>query len=162
MTLLTQQLRDEHRDLLPHVEMLRTVADEIGEAPISSLRHGVDAIYAFLTFHLLSHAQAEERALYLMVGKLMGASEATATMSRDHSEIVRYTEELSALRSRLDDTNAGVSEEKALRRILYGLYAIVKVHFAKEEEIYLPILDTRLTPEKAAHMFEKMESEAQV
>ena len=40
---------------------------------------------------------------------------------------------------------------------LYGLYAIVKVHFAKEEEIYLPILEARLTPEEAARMFEEME-----
>jgi len=30
--------------------------------------------------------------------------------------------------------------------VLYGLYAIVKLHFAKEEEVYLPILDQRLTP----------------
>jgi hypothetical protein len=31
-----------------------------------------------------------------------------------------------------------------LRRILYGLYAIIKLHLAKEEEIYLPILELRL------------------
>jgi hemerythrin-like domain-containing protein len=160
MTSFTQRLRNEHQDLLPHVEMLRAVADMIGEAPIESLRQGIDAINAFLTFHLLPHAQAEERALYPVVGKLMGASEATATMSRDHVEIGRLTEELRALRSRLNNASVDVSDEKALRCILYGLYAIVKVHFAKEEEIYLPILDTRLTPEEAAHMFEEMESEA--
>ena len=50
---------------------------------------------------------------------------------------------------------------KELRRVLYGLYALVKVHFAKEEEIYLPLLDARLTPEDAHRMFEEMEMAAQ-
>jgi len=42
------------------------------------------------------------------------------------------------------------SQQQALRRVLYGLYAVVTVHFAKEEEVYLPILDARLTREEAA------------
>jgi iron-sulfur cluster repair protein YtfE (RIC family) len=89
MITLTQPLRDEHRELLPHIELLRTVADAIGEVPIVSLRQGVDEAYIFLTSHLLPHAQAEERALYPVVGRLMGAPEVTATMSRDHIEIAR-------------------------------------------------------------------------
>ncbi len=47
-----------------------------------------------------------------------------------------------------------------MRRILFGLYALVKVHFAKEEEIYLPLLDARLTEKGAAAMFEAMEQAA--
>jgi hypothetical protein len=43
---------------------------------------------------------------------------------------------------------------------LYGLYALVKVHFAKEEEVYLPILEERLSPEEAKEMFEAMENAA--
>jgi hypothetical protein len=43
---------------------------------------------------------------------------------------------------------------------LYGLYALVKVHFAKEEEIYLPLLDARLTAEEARQMFAALESAA--
>jgi hypothetical protein len=48
-------------------------------------------------------------------------------------------------------------QEKALRRALYSLSAVVRVHFAKEEEIYLPILDAGLTPKEAHRMFEAME-----
>ena len=161
MTQLTQPLRDEHKELLPHIEMLQTVADSIGEAPISSLRQGVEEVYTFLTRHLLPHAQAEEHALYPVVGRLMGAPEATATMSRDHVEVGRLTEELGSLRSQLGGASISQSQEKALRRVLYGLSAIVKVHFAKEEEVYLPILDARLTPEEARQMFEAMERAAQ-
>jgi len=161
MTQLTQPLRDEHKELLPHIEQLRTAADAIGEEAPESLRRGIDEVYTFLTHHLLPHAQAEERALYPVVARLMGAPEATATMSRDHVEIARLIKELGSLRSHLDGASVGASQEKSLRRVLYGLSALVKVHFAKEEEVYLPILDAHLTVDEAAQMFEKMERAAQ-
>ena len=44
--------------------------------------------------------------------------------------------------------------------MLYGLYALVKVHFAKEEEVYLPMLDARLAPQEAQKMFRAMEAAA--
>jgi iron-sulfur cluster repair protein YtfE (RIC family) len=162
MTQLTQPLRDEHKELLPHIELLQTVADSVGKASIASLRQSVEETYAFLTHHLLPHAEAEERVLYPMVGRLMRAPEATASMSRDHIEIGRLTEELGALRLRLKSARGiDISQEQALRRVLYGLYAVVKVHLAKEEEIYLPILDARLAAEEASRMFEEMEKAAQ-
>jgi iron-sulfur cluster repair protein YtfE (RIC family) len=160
MATITQPLRDEHKELVPHIETLRMVADSIGTAPEESVRKGVEEAYTFLTHHLIPHAQAEERALYPVVGRLMGASEATATMSRDHVEVGRLTGELASLQSQLVGTSVSEPQVKALRRVLYGLYALVKVHFAKEEEIYLPILDARLTPEEAHQMFEAMEMAA--
>jgi iron-sulfur cluster repair protein YtfE (RIC family) len=160
MATLTQPLKDEHKELLPYIERLQTVADSVGQAPIGSLRLGIDEAYEFLAHHLLPHAQAEEQALYPVVGKLMGAPEATATMSRDHVEVGRLVEELGSLRSHLAGEATTVDQEKALRRVLYGLYAVVKLHFAKEEEVYLPILDARLTSEEAGRMFEAMEMAA--
>jgi iron-sulfur cluster repair protein YtfE (RIC family) len=90
----------------------------------------------------------------------MGASGATATMSRDHVEIGWLTEELASLRMQLSEKSVSESQEKALRRVLYSLYAIVKLHLAKEEEIYLPLLDARLTPGEAQELFEAMETAA--
>ena len=49
---------------------------------------------------------------------------------------------------------------RVFERVLYGVYALLKVHFAKEEEVYLPILDGYLTPESAQEMFEAMETAA--
>lgn len=160
MTQPTQPLRDEHKELYPHIMQLRTTADAIGTVPIASLRQTIDEAYAFLSRQLIPHAQAEERALYPAVGELMGAPEATATMSRDHVEIGRLTEELKTLRPSLEHEGLNVSQEQALRRVLYGLFALVTVHFAKEEEIYLPLLDRRLTPTEARHLFETMEQAA--
>ena len=158
---LTQPLRDEHLELLPHIERLRIVADAIGLAPDKSVRQGVEEVYTFLIYQLTPHARAEERVLYPTVGRLLGAPAVTATMSRDHREIEQLTQELEALRPQLTGASVGEAEVLALRRILYGLYALVAVHFAKEEDIYLPLLDSRLTAHEAQQMFVEMERTAQ-
>jgi iron-sulfur cluster repair protein YtfE (RIC family) len=160
MANLTQPLREEHQELLPHIEAIRQVADAIGEVPLSELRSQLDSVYDFLAHHLLPHAQAEEAALYPVVRKVMGAPEATGTMSSDHVAVGRLIDELRSIRSNMSSATLTVSQIKDLHRVLYGLYTLVKVHFAKEEEVYLPILDARLTPDEARRLFEDMEEAA--
>lgn len=69
------------------------------------------------------------------------------------------TEELAELRDTLTDPPRE-SQRDRLTAVLYGLHAVVALHFAEEEEIYLPILDAALTPEDAERLFERMEQEA--
>jgi iron-sulfur cluster repair protein YtfE (RIC family) len=135
-------------------------ADSVGDVPVETLRRSIDAVYTFLVEHLLPHAQAEDQALYPVVAKVMGAPLSTATMRRDHVEVGWLTEELGVLRAQLTDTPLNNEHAKALRRVLYGLYALVMVHFAKEEEIYLPLLDAQLTPDEAQRMFAAMDMAA--
>ncbi|HEY3310679.1 MAG TPA: hemerythrin domain-containing protein [Anaerolineales bacterium] len=160
MNSLTQPLREEHKELFPHVDRIRQVADTIGEAPIAEFRDGVDEVYDFLANHLKPHAEAEEAALYPVVQKALGSADATKTMSRDHVEVGRYIEELAELRKGLVGESLTIAQSRSLRRVLYGVYGLVKVHFAKEEEVYLPILDRWLTPKSAQDLFEKMEAAA--
>ena len=155
MNTLTQPLRDEHKELIPHIEKILEVANSIPEAPLEEIRDSVKEVYEFLAYHLIPHAQAEDAALYPAVQKVLGSPDATRTMSRDHVEVGRYVEELAELEQELSPKNF-----KALQRVLYGLYALVKVHFAKEEEVYLPILEERLSLEEAKEMFETMENAA--
>jgi iron-sulfur cluster repair protein YtfE (RIC family) len=122
---------------------------------LEEIRNGVKEVYEFLAYHLIPHAQAEDVALYPAVQKVLGSPDSTRTMTRDHVEVGRYIEQLAELQQELAPRNF-----KALQRILYGLYALVKVHFAKEEEVYLPILEARLTPDEAKAMFEAMENAA--
>ncbi|HZC99725.1 MAG TPA: hemerythrin domain-containing protein [Actinomycetes bacterium] len=160
MTPITQPLRDEHAHLIPHIQALREVADQVGETSVESLRQEIDGAYQFLTHHLIPHAEAEDQVLYPVVGKALDAPQATATMRRDHVEVGRLTAELGALRAQLVGTALDPVQARALRRVLYGLYALVRVHFAKEEEIYLPILDQRLSAEEARGLFAAMDHAA--
>ena len=155
MNTLTQPLRDEHKELIPHIEQILKIANSIPEAPLAQIRDGVKEVYEFLAYHLIPHAQAEDAALYPVVQKVLGSPDATKTMSRDHVEVGRYTVELAELLQ-----NLSVHNFKPLQRVLYGLYALVKVHFAKEEEVYLPMLEERLSLDEAREMFEAMETAA--
>ncbi|HEY1354418.1 MAG TPA: hemerythrin domain-containing protein [Ktedonobacteraceae bacterium] len=160
LVLPTQPLRDEHQELLPRIAMLRTVADSIGSASGAALQREVREAWRFLVQHLLPHAQAEERVLYPAVGKLLGAPEATATMSCDHTAIRQRTQDLEDLLAHLEATGPDQEQERALRLLLYGLFTLLTVHMAKEEEIYLPLLDARLTSREASRLQEEMERAA--
>jgi iron-sulfur cluster repair protein YtfE (RIC family) len=156
---LTQPLRDEHAELVPHIADLAAAGDAVGRVDVDELRAIVDASYEFLADELIPHAHAEEAALYPVVQRAVGAPEMTATMARDHVEVGALTAELASLRDKLMVASA-LDDDLAngLRRVLYGLHHLVKVHFAKEEEVYLPILEARLSDAEAQRMFADMHS----
>jgi len=151
----TEPLREEHRDLMPHIDRLRELAEATERDPGASATRLGEAV-EFLQGHLLVHAQAEERVLYPAIADLMGAPQATATMSRDHVEIERLTGELAALRRAFDARTPTPEDLSVLRRLAYGLYAIVRLHLAKEEDVYLPLLDARMTAGQASSLFAAM------
>jgi iron-sulfur cluster repair protein YtfE (RIC family) len=147
---------DEHRNLLPHIEELRIVADSVGDFSPNLLLRGIDKIYDFLMSQLIPHAQAEEETFYPAVAKILGTPQAITTMSRDHAEVSNLTGRLRVLRSQISNTGFDADKTKELRRLLYGLYTLLKIHFAKEEELYLPMLDARLGEIEAHELFHKM------
>ncbi|WP_367325741.1 hemerythrin domain-containing protein [Streptomyces sp. HUAS ZL42] len=156
MATLTQQLHSEHEHLLPHIETLRTVADTVGRTTPEALGTALGAIQLFLADHLIPHAEAEDHVLYPAIARVMGAAEATATMSREHVEVGRLARELATLREAVDREGLNDELQAALRRVLYGLYTLVKVHFAKEEEIYLPLLEERLPAAEAEQLLAEL------
>ena len=87
----------------------------------------------------------------------MQAPGATETMRRDHVEVIRRVEALEQLRDDIDEIPTEAQRDQ-LAAALHGLHAIVSLHFAKEEEIYLPILDRTLTPRDAELLFDRMEA----
>jgi iron-sulfur cluster repair protein YtfE (RIC family) len=155
MSDVTEPFREKHHLMLPQIEKLRVVADCVGEFSRDHLQRSIDEVYDFLAHSLIPHAAADESVLYPAVGKALGTPQATTPMSRDHVEVSRLTEQLRILRSRIFQPDFDRVTAMELRRVLYGLYSVVKLHFAKEEEIYLPILDTHLSEGDAHELFHK-------
>ena len=158
MSDLMRPLHTEHQLLLPYIEELRRTADDVGLIPIQELELAIDACRIFLFDRLIPHAEVETEVMYPVVARLMGNADATATMIKDHEEVVELADELEALSKELRrvkrlDAELAVS----LRRVLYGLYTIIGLHFAKEEELYAPLLERGLSPEEAQVMFQKLE-----
>jgi iron-sulfur cluster repair protein YtfE (RIC family) len=141
----TEAFREEHRHLMAHVDQIRVAAAEVTDLAAEEREAVVGRVLDFLRKTLLPHAEWEEQVLYTAVGELLGDPRATATMSRDHVAIGRMIEALA---------EAGPAEVTRLQELLYGLHALIVVHFEKEEEVYLPLLDSR--PEVAARVMEQI------
>lgn len=155
-----QPLLDEHAHLAPRIEALAEAGDAVGSAELAALRGRVDDVLAFLLHHLLPHATAEEAVLYPAVERLLGPG-TTATMTDDHVEIQRLVQQLAGLRECLVLAES-VDDDMAaqLRRVLYGLAAVVRLHLSKEEVVFVPALEAGLAPCEAEAMLERMEAAA--
>jgi iron-sulfur cluster repair protein YtfE (RIC family) len=151
----TDPLRARHRELVGQIEELRVAAAGAGDLDRAAVQRRVGRAISFLSDGLLPHARVEEQTLYPLVEQTLGSPGCTTTMRRDHVEIARMTEALRFLEARLRN-NPTRDTIEALRRLLYGLHAVVMLHFAKEEELYLPILDRELGESVAEHLVEAM------
>ncbi|MGE5758974.1 MAG: heavy metal translocating P-type ATPase [Gemmatimonadota bacterium] len=126
------QLRAEHDAVLPAIEQIRSVANQLST-------HGCDLAPARtlldrLEGELLPHERAEEALLLPLVARALHRTDATAAMSRTHAEIEHQVSRLRRLLTSLDNETAQPEDVVELRRLLYGLYAVVRLHNAQEEE----------------------------
>ena len=152
----TEPLRAEHRELLPHVRSLDVAADGLDrwnrEEAVQSLGEIVD----FLRGHLVPHAAAEERVLYPAVEEVLAAPGSTATMKADHTVIAARIDRLAATVEAVGERWPDVSLARDLAHQLIGLSAILRLHFHKEEEVLLPVLDANLDAAAATALFARM------
>lgn len=141
-------IRSEHHHLLSGVQRLLDAADALDEG--DSLPDVVHEALAFLTEELLPHAHAEDGTLYQAIDELVGGN-ATGPMRRQHVEVDRLVARLERLR---DDAMTGLTPDlrRNLRQVLHALHAILALHLATEEELYVPILESRLDPRRSASL----------
>ena len=141
----TEPFRHEHEELLEHIEHLAVAAREmprLSEEERDALRN---RILDFLRGTLMPHAHAEEEILYPEWAALVGFADAAVPMVHDHEAIVARIERLGAVDAGDVDT---------LQELLYGLSALISVHFRKEEDLQLPAFDA--APEVAQRVLERM------
>jgi hypothetical protein len=139
---LGRQAKQEHEELRPQLASIRSVADQLEGGIDEPRRVALHDTLTFLETRLLPHELAEDRELYPEVANLLGGEETTATMSRAHVEIAALVAEFRRLVEALDtDPARGASLSAPLRRVLYGLDAVLRLHFAQEDEHYLVLLD---------------------
>ena len=126
------QLRAEHDAVLPVIEQIRSVADGLSthDRDLTSARTLLDR----LETSLLPHERADEALLVPLVARALGGTDATAAISRTHAEIEHQVGRLQRLLTDLDDEAAQPEDIVELRRLLYGLYAVLRLHNAQEEE----------------------------
>jgi iron-sulfur cluster repair protein YtfE (RIC family) len=148
-----------HGGLRPDLDRLRQWADEIGVVHLDTVRHRLDSANELLMTRLLPHSLAEDEILYPAVRKFVGP-QAIEMLQRDHGQMLKLTAELNALRRAASADEVGPRFAVEARRILYGLYMLADLHFEKEDEIVLPVLEARCTLAETADLGSAMERAA--
>jgi heavy metal translocating P-type ATPase len=138
---LTRRFQGEHLAIWADLDRLRAAADNLGRLDPADAIAQVRQVHQLLIEEVQPHEQAEQEVLYPALDRLLGGADPTGPMSRAHVEITHQIRRLGRL---LDDIgpdgpdNEDISE---LRRLLYGLHAVLRLHTAQEEESYFSLAD---------------------
>jgi len=140
-SLLTQRFQEEHLAIRRDISRLHEVADSLGSLDPDTALEEVQSVQRMLIEEVQPHEEAEEQELYPALGRFFGGSDPMATMSRAHIEITHQIHRLGQLIDDIGPNGVDEVDLTELRSLLYGLYAILKLHTAQEDENYLSLAD---------------------
>jgi iron-sulfur cluster repair protein YtfE (RIC family) len=145
---LPQVAHRHHEQLLGHVNAMPELADQLLTAKAEDAVQALDEMSAFLTGTLVPHIDAAERTLYPELERMFQNRHSMTPMRREHTEVRRLVEELAKLTAEVDASRLTLGRTLALRRVIFHLYSMLKIHLA-EEEAYLRIVEHGVTPDVA-------------
>lgn len=142
---LVRRLDDEHRALWPHIAVLPQLANELGQLAPAQRRVRLHELTAFVDDALLPHERDDERLLYPAVARVLGGTDPTATMSREHAEITEMARRVTMLATEAAAADGRLGDDllRELRGALHEFYAILRLHFAQEEETFHVLAEPR-------------------
>ena len=124
--------RLEHAGLRDLAEHLRVAGEAIDT---SSAAPDLSAIEARLRGELLPHQREEERVLYPEAAARLGGQDPMAPLIRMHAEIEAQAERVAVLLRLGAQPDGWASAAPELRRTLFALEALLRLHLSVEEEM---------------------------
>jgi heavy metal translocating P-type ATPase len=133
---LMQRLTAAHRGLRPRVDELAGLASRLDALPPAQARAQLERMRDMLEEELLPHERDEQRTAYPVLGRTLADEDPTGPLIQTHHEIRRLIRLYARLVAQLPAAGPQPADLRDLRRALYGLHAILTLHFAQEEELY--------------------------
>lgn len=162
---LTNAIRAHHRALAETLDTYTSdVETGITDLDTANLTELLNGLTEFLNGDLIPHAKGEEKTLYPALDPVIREhGSPTATMSVDHEYIGEYirqiTESARALRA------AGARERtelaRKLTRQMIQLQGLFSVHLAKEERVYLPLVEKVISAGDQQELLKALHEEAE-
>jgi len=128
------RLHREHDELAPRLDRIREVADSLEPGP--GQIDDLEEVDSFLQRQLLPHEQRDDELAAAGLADLLGGEDPLGAMRSTHLEIAHLVRRYRRLLDSLPPTGPAVEDVLDLRRTLYGLDAILRLHNAQEDEIY--------------------------
>lgn len=136
-----RRLKAEHDELVPLLDRIRVAGDQLAGGIAPPPPEELVALGALLRDRLLRHEQEDDATLYPQMARLIGGKDPMAAMSREHREIGQLIRVYSRMVADLGNGPPDALILRDVQRVLYSLDAILRLHFAQEEEIYHALTD---------------------
>jgi len=133
---LSARLKAEHDELIPKLDDIGRLADRLGNLDNPDALAEMQRIDRFVQEEVLPHERQDDREIYPVLSKLIGGEDPMAAMSLTHGEIFKLAATLHHMVE--DATSTGDLDDTMFdaRRVMYSLDAVLRLHFAQEEELY--------------------------
>jgi hypothetical protein len=148
---LPETSHDHHALIEPHVDRLPELAEMIGRVPPDDFSSAFQEECSFIVGRLVPHMEAIETALYGRLEAIMQGRHSMAPMRQEHEQLRGLFRSLCAYGELAAGEGLSEGDEIGLRRVLFRLYAMLKVHLA-EETLYLGVLDRNVGDEEKARL----------
>lgn len=133
---LAQQLSAAHQALRPEVAELAALAGRLDAMTPKEALGQLERVRDMLQQELLPHERDEQRSAYPKIAALLEEEDPTGPLIQTHHEIHRLSRLLVRLIAQLPKAGPRQEDVRDLRRVLYGLHAILSLHFGQEEDLY--------------------------
>lgn len=134
-----QQLAEGHGPLMLVLEDLRSVAGILDTTDEATALASLRAVATRISEEVVPHEREDESQIYPGVAERLGGNDPLAPMSRTHQEIFHLASLLDRLVNDAAVDGFAAEDRSEARRILYSLDAILRLHFAQEEELLTSI-----------------------
>lgn len=131
-----EKLKFEHENLGPILDRLTFLADGLTTMSSKDANEALINLDMLLHEKLIPHEKEDDRTTYPAVALLLGGDDPMAAMSRTHHEIFELGRRLKQSVKAWSDGEPTLDSIRNMQRLLYSLDAILRLHFAQEEEIY--------------------------
>lgn len=126
-----EKLQKEHADLQPTLDQMRQLADRLASHQQVTAEE-IAELARLIEQKLIPHEQIDERQLHPELAHKMMGNDPMAMLSRTHGEILQLCNQYLSLVNQPQDEQ----QRNTMIGVLYGLGAILKLHFAQEDELY--------------------------
>ncbi|QBZ82683.1 putative copper-exporting P-type ATPase V [Hydrogenovibrio crunogenus] len=126
-----EKLQKQHADLQPTLDQMRQLADRLASHQQVTAEE-IAELARLIEQKLIPHEQIDERKLHPELAHKMVGNDPMAMLSRTHGEILQLCNQYLSLVNQPRDEH----QRNAMIGVLYGLEAILKLHFAQEDELY--------------------------
>ncbi len=157
LTSVSMAGHEHHERIITMLDGLPALADMLDERPRPArFEERFRSLLLFITGTLLPHMEVVEQTVYPELDRRMHGRHSMAQMRREHEDIKGLIGRMGTFAEAIEADALGPAGTVGLRRALYRLYAMLKVHLAEEEE-YLRVLERSLSEEEQAELVRGLE-----